>query len=1082
MGGYVFQPARLRVWVEAFEQRILLSGGLPLNGIVTLNGSPLNLQATELSQGSAIASGAFTNAGDFYYANGKKLPLLRATDSIVVGLNKVSHPVATLDSLTEAGQPLAGMQLSDQLAARTFETSGAAGASIVSDAAMGSLVGQGEIAWTAPVLLDPQTGNQLMATNQVVVGVQSGAKASAIFAGYSYHHLLGTPDQYIVTIPGGGAASLTQANAWTGSPGVAFASPDFYQHFQTDATPNDPLESDQWHLNNTGQTGATAGADAKLPAAWDTTTGSNSVVIAILDNGVQLNQPDLAANIFTNTDEIAGNGIDDDGNGYVDDVNGWNFVDNNNNPNPESANDNHGTAVAGVAAAAGNNGIGVSGASQHAEILPVKIATDPGDGGGFVDDATIAEAVYYAAGRTADGLGHWRGADIINDSWGGGDPDTVLTDAFNWATTNGRNGLGTSVFNAAGNSASGYEGISTPSIPAFAGTWSWVLSYKKDASTSAGDDTIWLGAFVNSDGAITRFDTPNAPTGWSMEPFIGLPGWDVVDDPAHAYGTGRYEAKASTIGDNGEAYILAPAFTITGASIPPTLTIAWQSTEPNDNLQYYLYNYNQGLLYTVGDFGGQDPSTNPDLQFPASDPSTVSVGASTDFDYRSDYSEYGPGLDIVAPSNGGFGGITTTDRTGTDGYNTEGTSAGDYADLDYTNTFGGTSSATPLMSGIAALLYSKNPNLTFAQLRANLDNTADQIGAVPYVNGINTYYGHGRVDAAAALAATVADLTGPTVSGVNLTTDTGISSSDRITSDTNLTLTINFSERTVWSVSDILVTAPDNSVVTPISAHGTGTTTLTLVLPTLAQNGTYTVKLTGTNAFKDQAGNALNNGANQTITFTLDTIAPSVVAAATFNFETQQQLSYLLSEDVSASLDKSHLSLTNLTSGVTINDALVSLAFVSAPAGQSLADFTFAGLPGALLPDGNYTATLTPAGVSDVAGNALTTVPTASFFVLAGDATRDRHVDTNDFVALATHFNQSSATLSNGDFNYDGKVNALDFNILATQFGTYLAPAVSTPVDPPVATPLGAAVSAPAMPNLFSVVPVEKNTDQFDLL
>ena len=109
-----------------------------------------------------------------------------------------------------------------------------------------------------------------------------------------------------------------------------------------------------------------------------------------------------------------------------------------------------------------------------------------------------------------------------------------------------------------------------------------------------------------------------------------------------------------------------------------------------------------------------------DLQFPATIPSTIGVGASTDFDYRSDYSEYGSGLSLVAPSNGGFGGITTTDRTGSDGYD---------ATSDYTDTFGGTSSATPLMSGIAALLYSKNPNLTVAQLRA--DWRARRIRSVP---------------------------------------------------------------------------------------------------------------------------------------------------------------------------------------------------------------------------------------------------------------------------------------------------------------------------------------------------------------
>src|SRR5262249_1960083 len=123
--------------------------------------------------------------------------------------------------------------------------------------------------------------------------------------------------------------------------------------------------------------------------------------------------------------------------------------------------DNHGTAVAGIIGAVGNNSLGVSGAAQSVRILPVKIARDDdGLGGGFISSPMIAKAVYYAAGIIIDQNGNptgntWRGADIINDSWGGGASDQMLTNAFSYIATHGRNGLGVPAFNATGNSAAG---------------------------------------------------------------------------------------------------------------------------------------------------------------------------------------------------------------------------------------------------------------------------------------------------------------------------------------------------------------------------------------------------------------------------------------------------------------------------------------------------------------------------------------------------------------------------------------------------------------------------------------------------
>ena len=129
--------------------------------------------------------------------------------------------------------------------------------------------------------------------------------------------------------------------------------------------PNDPLFTNQWHLRNTGQTGGTVGADANVTPAWDTVRGTG-VVIGIVDDSLE-HDPDLIDNRWTNSDEIAGNGIDDDSNGNVDDVHGWDFVNGDSDPSNNSY--GYGTAVAGVAAARGNNDIGVSGAAPNASLV-----------------------------------------------------------------------------------------------------------------------------------------------------------------------------------------------------------------------------------------------------------------------------------------------------------------------------------------------------------------------------------------------------------------------------------------------------------------------------------------------------------------------------------------------------------------------------------------------------------------------------------------------------------------------------------------------------------------------------------------
>jgi uncharacterized repeat protein (TIGR01451 family) len=538
----------------------------------------------------------------------------------------------------------------------------------------------------------------------------------------------------------------TAVAVYSDDPNVEYAEPNYLRHAM--ALPNDTDFGLLWGLQNTGQTvnGTTGTADADIDAqeAWDITTGSSSVIIAVVDSGVAWEHPDLAANIWTNPGETAGNGIDDDGNGFVDDVHGWDFVDNDNDP---TANDDpgHGTHVAGTIAAVGNNATGVTGVMWTAQIMPVRFLDALGSGS--VSDEILA--INYAIDN---------GAKIINASYGSSQSSLSEQTAISAA-----NAAGLLFVAAAGNAAANTD--NTPSYPAsydlpniisvaasdqnddlafFSNygvtTVDLVAPGTNTYSTIVGREHIFVDDFESGLGNWTTGGTNNT---WGLTTAASVsPTHSVTDSPSGNYA------------NNTDSYIrLTAGQVLTGVKkgcrldfqrrltlqlVNDTLFVA-QSPDGNTWTEFAAFVGNTGGAFRLTDF----------LDLTAGQPSVfVRFRFSTNASLTSD-GVYIDDVDInCAATSSGYTGTT------------------EYQFLQ------GTSMATPHVTGVAGLVASLNPSFSPVDIKKAILNSVDQksaftgkvvsggrlnaYGAVQYASGADL----GVVETASANAVTVGhDLT-----------------------------------------------------------------------------------------------------------------------------------------------------------------------------------------------------------------------------------------------------------------------------------------------------------------------------------
>ncbi|WP_254564661.1 SBBP repeat-containing protein [Oscillatoria sp. HE19RPO] len=543
----------------------------------------------------------------------------------------------------------------------------------------------------------------LATTSQWVVGVTPGYSASEFATLYNAEDIGATghiPDTYIWNFSELGNAEQV-AKRLNDLNGVEFAYPLTRVQLEPLSRPNDPLFNQQWHLENTGQTGGTTGVDANVITVWDEITGEG-IKIAIVDDGVQHTHPDLSSryradlSLDLNEGDILHRNYDTDPAPFSHQTIASTFA------SPQPLVDKNWTF----------------------EIPPLDVGLK-----GEIDSAKLKF-----------NLDHPEPTELDIYLYSPKETELLLPKM----TASGEFEIDTALFN--GEEANGdWWLIFEDRVSGNSGTLNnWSLELKTSNKHGTAVAGVAVGTSNNNIGISGV--APNAE--WGGIRLIA----DKVTDIQIA------DALYSNLNQAIQVYNNSwkpPAFWF-GEQGQGLMALHQGVTTGRGGL---------GNVYLFGAGNDWENGENINYNAYANSRYTIAVGAVDSRGRKPLYSQEGSALFISAPSSGNTGGITTTDLVGDRGWNTDGSGkfGSNYPNLDYTNDFGGTSSATPVVSGVVALMLQANPNLTWRDVQHILAETANRdaiADSSPNWSGKggdrirhSDRYGFGLVDAASAVAA-----------------------------------------------------------------------------------------------------------------------------------------------------------------------------------------------------------------------------------------------------------------------------------------------------------------------------------------
>lgn len=589
-------------------------------------------------------------------------------------------------------------------------------------------------------------------------------------------------------------------------PGVAAVQPNYIYH--ATALTNDPQIGQQWALQNSHQTisnaGYTrnnpgiAGDDIGVEAAWKHQSDCSSVIVAVVDEGINYTQQDLAANMWNGGSAYPNHGYD--------------FVDNDNNPYPRTGDEQHGTHVAGIIGAQGNNGIEGSGVCQKASLMAIRSLSSAG---GFTD--TVTKGIFFAVDH---------GAKVINLSLGGGGTlDPAFSDAITYAQSKG-----VIVVVAAGNGDAAGNGVDNDQTP----TYPCNFTQSNLICVAAVDQAFELASFSNYGATSVDVGAPGTnilSTVAGASQTTDFSNWNRTSTTSTGWGFGSVALTASDGTKINVPATANPTNYGTGTYAANTDDRTWANFTFSPAPQLASLSFLLTGAITSGDFfntsviaNNQDPFSAGGINLQHLSGTLTPPAASIPLDAACTSGSCSVGFQILSGNNGGGKGalaaLLTLDTV-----------------AQNTNAMGlldGTSMATPIVSGIAALLIASKPTATPDQIIQAIETSGTP---APTLTGKTT---SGRVVNAMNALAKI-NLSIAPIANINLTA--GVSQSVPVPISGLDALSLN-------ATSSNTAVLPNTGITGQTTCTGPGTCTLQLFA---TAGGTSTVNLTVSDTYGQQA-------------------------------------------------------------------------------------------------------------------------------------------------------------------------------------------------------------------------------------